>query len=388
MPGAARRRPASTRPRWSASGSTSPPARCSRRRADGTPLCALADLRREPHAWVKLWKHHAAQPEADLRQRGRRGSAASRGSTRYGGKISSEWFFAKSLQILREAPGDLRARRPPDRGGRLGRLAAHRRRDAQRLHRRLQGDVVEAATASRATTTSPRSTLASSTSSTRRCRARSPRSATRAGGLCERAAAWTGLRAGTAVAVANVDAHVSVPAATATEPGTMVMIMGTSICHILLGRRAGDRRGDVRRGRGRRRPGAATASRPGSRRSATSSPGSSSTASRRRSTSRRGAAAWACTPMLEQEAARLAPGESGLLALDWWNGNRSVLVDAELGGLLVGMTLATRAGRDLPRADRGDGLRDARDHRRVRVGRRRRRHASSPAVGCPSATSC
>jgi L-ribulokinase len=47
--------------------------------------------------------------------------------------------------------------------------------------------------------------------------------------------------------------------------------------------------------------------------------------------------------LLEEEAARLSPGESGLLALDWWNGNRSTLVDVELGGLLIGMTLATRA---------------------------------------------
>lgn len=45
---------------------------------------------------------------------------------------------------------------------------------------------------------------------------------------------------------------------------------------------------------------------------------------------------------LTNEAARLRPGESGLLALDWWNGNRSVLVDADLRGLIVGLTLATR----------------------------------------------
>jgi L-ribulokinase len=45
---------------------------------------------------------------------------------------------------------------------------------------------------------------------------------------------------------------------------------------------------------------------------------------------------------LEREAARLRPGESGLLALDWWNGNRSILVDAEVSGLLLGATLATR----------------------------------------------
>jgi L-arabinose isomerase/FGGY family of carbohydrate kinases, C-terminal domain len=45
--------------------------------------------------------------------------------------------------------------------------------------------------------------------------------------------------------------------------------------------------------------------------------------------------------VLEADAAKLRPGESGLLALDWWNGNRSVLVNADLSGLLLGMTLAT-----------------------------------------------
>jgi L-ribulokinase len=44
---------------------------------------------------------------------------------------------------------------------------------------------------------------------------------------------------------------------------------------------------------------------------------------------------------LEQEAGLLGPGESGLIALDWWNGNRSILVDADLTGLLMGATLAT-----------------------------------------------
>jgi L-ribulokinase len=46
---------------------------------------------------------------------------------------------------------------------------------------------------------------------------------------------------------------------------------------------------------------------------------------------------------LEREAAKQKPGEHGLIALDWWNGNRSTLVDAELSGMLVGATLATRA---------------------------------------------
>jgi len=46
---------------------------------------------------------------------------------------------------------------------------------------------------------------------------------------------------------------------------------------------------------------------------------------------------------LELKAAKLKPGESGLLALDWWNGNRSTLVDVDLTGLLLGATLATKA---------------------------------------------
>src|SRR5262245_60107875 len=71
--------------------------------ADGTPLCDVPEFRREPHAWVKLWKHHAAQPEADRINQ----LARVRGEPwlpRYGGKISSEWFYSKSLQILDEAP--------------------------------------------------------------------------------------------------------------------------------------------------------------------------------------------------------------------------------------------------------------------------------------------
>ena len=56
-------------------------------KADGTPLATLPEFRREPHAWVKLWKHHAAQPEADRINE----TARERGEDwlpRYGGKIS------------------------------------------------------------------------------------------------------------------------------------------------------------------------------------------------------------------------------------------------------------------------------------------------------------
>lgn len=71
--------------------------------ADGTPLCELPGLETRPHAYVKLWKHHAAQPQAD------RINAVARelGESwlpRYGGFISSEWEYAKALQLLEEDP--------------------------------------------------------------------------------------------------------------------------------------------------------------------------------------------------------------------------------------------------------------------------------------------
>jgi L-ribulokinase len=70
---------------------------------DGTPLCRLDEYKSNPHAYVKLWKHHAAQPHAD------RINAIAREREeawlpRYGGQISSEWELAKGLQILEEAP--------------------------------------------------------------------------------------------------------------------------------------------------------------------------------------------------------------------------------------------------------------------------------------------
>ena len=76
----------------------------------------------------------------------------------------------------------------------------------------------------------------------------------RAGGLTDEAAQWTGLKPGIAVAVANVDAHVTVPAAQVIEPGRMVMIMGTSTCHMVMRRSAARGGGHVRRGGWRHHP--------------------------------------------------------------------------------------------------------------------------------------
>jgi L-ribulokinase len=309
-------------------------------KADGTPLCDVPGLRREPHAWVKLWKHHAAQPEADrinavARERGEPWVDT------YGGKISSEWFYSKALQILDEAPHVYEA------ADRLIEAAdwvvwrltgVETRNSCTAGYKAIWSKQDGFPSADYFAALHPRMANIVDEKMSRRIWSIGER----AGELTEEAAAWTGLRPGTAVAVANVDAHVSVPAATVTEPGRMVMVMGTSICHMVLG----DHKATVEGMSGVVEDGIL----PGlfgyeAGQSAVGDifawfvdhlvPPEYLRAAEREDVD--------VHTMLEREAARLAPGQSGLVALDWWNGNRSVLVDVDLSGLLVGATLATTA---------------------------------------------
>ena len=308
-------------------------------KADGTPLCDLPEYRSHPHAWVKLWKHHAAQPEADKINETAR--AMNEGwLDRYGGKISSEWFFSKSLQILNEAPEIYNA---------ADRLIEA----ADWVVWQLTGrETCNSCTAGYKAIWSKRDGFPS----TDYFASLHPQLATvikdklstdiaplgqKAGGLSEQAAGWTGLKPGTAVAVANVDAHVAVPAATVTEPGRMLMIMGTSTCDMVLGKEEHIVPGMCGYVEDGIIPGFFGYE-----------AGQSCVGDH---------FAWFvenCVPsgyeqeakergidvhqLLEEKASKLNVGESGLLALDWWNGNRSVLVDADLTGLLIGATLATR----------------------------------------------
>jgi L-ribulokinase len=309
-------------------------------RSDGTPLCMLPTWRGEPHAWVKLWKHHAAQPEADEINRVAR-ETGQIWLDRYGGRISSEWFFSKCLQILLEAPEVY--------------AAADRLIEAadwvvwQLTGRETRNSCTAGYKAlwSKREGFPPSSYFGAlhpafaSVVDTKMARDIRP-VGERAGGLTRQAAEWTGLLPGTAVAIANVDAHVAVPAATVTGVGRMVMIMGTSICHMVLGREE------------HIVPGMCGCVEDGiipgffGYEAGQSCVGDHFAwfvencvpARLEREAAEQGIDLHA---LLERKAALLEPGESGLLALDWWNGNRSVLVDVDLTGVLVGATLATRA---------------------------------------------
>ncbi len=306
---------------------------------DGTPLCFREEYRNTPHAYAKLWKHHAAQPMATKLNE----IAAARKEkwlANYGGKISSEWAIPKLMQILEEAPEIY-----------------------DEIDRWIEGaDWIVWQLTGRETRNSCTAgykeiwNKGTGYPSKEFFKALDPRMenvveeklgleilplGTRAGGLTAEMAQKMGLLEGTAVAVGIIDAHVCVPAVGIDGPAKMLAIMGTSTCHIMMGET------EVQV------PGmcgvVADGVMPGyfGYEAGQSCVGDHF--------------AWFidnCLPasyyeqakaqgmnihkFLREKAQKQKPGQSGLLALDWWNGNRSVLVDADLSGVMIGMTLATR----------------------------------------------
>jgi L-ribulokinase len=200
--------------------------------ADGRALCWDERFRSNPHAWVKLWKHHAAQPEATALN----SVAAQRPDSflpRYGGKISSEWFFPKAWQILDEAPEIYSA---ADRiieaaDWVVWQLSGEESRNSCTAgYKALWAKDVGFPPADFFASLDPRlKTIVRDKMS----RDITPLGS-KVGGLTPEWAAKLGLKAGIAIAAANVDAHVAVPATTVVEPGKLVMVMGTSICHMVL----------------------------------------------------------------------------------------------------------------------------------------------------------
>ena len=304
---------------------------------DGTPLSQVADLKDHPHAYVKLWKHHAAQPHADrinalARERGEKWLP------RYGGQISSEWELAKGLQLLEEAPDVYKRMYKFVEAADwiIWQLCGNYLRNACTAG--YKGNLQDGQYPSREyfKALNPEFELFAE----EKLEHTIGQLGESAGGLTPEAAAWTGLPVGIAVAVGNVDAHVTAPAAKATEPGQMVAIMGTSTCHVmnhdvitevpgmcgvvdggivsgLYGYEAGQSGvGDI--------------------------------------------FAWYVNNQVPQRyfdeaikaglsihqyltdlAAPQAVGAHGLVVLDWHSGNRSVLVDHELSGTILGLTLTT-----------------------------------------------
>ncbi|MDQ1658091.1 MAG: L-ribulokinase [Cryptosporangiaceae bacterium] len=306
--------------------------------ADGTPLSDLPEYADRPHAYVKLWRHHAAQGQADRIN----ALAHARGEPwigRYGGKLSSEWELAKGLQLLEEDP-ELYAR------------TERWVEAADWIIWQLCGTYVR-----NACTAGYKAVYQDGSYPSRDFLAALDERFTGffeskvaqplaplgglAGGLTEQAARWTGLRPGTPVAVGNVDAHVTAPAAQAVEPGQMLAVMGTSTCHVMNSDQLGEVAGMCGVVRDGITPGlwGYEAGQSGVGDIFAWFVRNAVPAAYERAAAERNLD---LHQYLTALAAEQAVGEHGLVALDWHSGNRSVLVDHELSGLVVGLTLGTR----------------------------------------------
>jgi L-ribulokinase len=306
-------------------------------RTDGTPLCELDEFADRPHAYAKLWRHHSPQSQADRINL----VAAQRGEAwlpRYGGLISSEWEFAKALEILDEDPQVYRAMNHFVEGADwiVWQLCGRYVRNA--CSAGYKGILQDGRYPSREFLAEVRPGFADFV--TEKLEHEIGRLGDRAGVLTARAAAWTGLPEGTPVAVGNVDAHVTVAAADALQPGRLVAIMGTSTCHVMnsdvlrdVPGMCGVVSGGISSGSWGYEAGQSGVGDIFGWFVDNCVPQSYQVEARRRGLSVHG--------HLTELASRQRVGEHGLVALDWHSGNRSVLVDHELSGVMIGQTLQT-----------------------------------------------
>lgn len=307
--------------------------------SEGQPLVFNPNWEDNPHAWVKLWKHHAAQDKANQLN----DIASSRSEEfllRYGGRTSSEWMLPKIWQILDEAPevyeatnrfveavdwitfqltgNFIRSSCTAGYKAMWNKQTGYPSNDFLKeldprlenlVVNKLSGDVVPLGT--------------------------------KVGGITEEMAKRTGLNPGTAIAAGIIDAHASVPALGVVDPGKMVMVMGTSICHMLLSDKEVFVEGvacvvedGIIPGLYGYEAGQAAGGDIFAWYVENAVPAYAYEQAKK--------ADKTIYSWLETKACMYKPGETGLLALDWWNGNRSVLIDADLSGLIIGMTLQTK----------------------------------------------
>lgn len=306
---------------------------------DGTPLCFLPEFENRPHSYVKLWKHHAAQDQADILN----AVAAESDEAwlkRYGGKISSEWIFPKIMETLKKDEEVYnRAARfvegtdwlvwqltgtETHSSGTAGYKAIWHKKEGfpapeffEKLDPRMK-NIIGTKISDKITSLGDR-----------------------AGEISPLASQLTGLAVGTPVAIGNMDAHVALPAVGITKPGKMLMIMGTSTCHIVMGEKERDVPGicgvvedGVVPGYFGYEAGQCCCGDHFAWFVKNCVPAEYTEQAERQGVS--------IHKILREKAQKLKVGESGLLALDFWNGNRSTLVDSDLTGMMLGMNLETR----------------------------------------------
>ena len=303
--------------------------------ADGSPMCVNPKLASTPLAWPKLWRHHGAKAETDRINE----IARDRNEPwlkRYGGTIGLEWFFPKVLETLNHAPAIYDATQvwleagdwfvwqlvsgpfPNCKTGELVRSTCQAGYKAMwnrqtgfpspeffaAVHPKLKNVVAEKMPGTM----------------------RAPGQV--AGHLTAAAAMLLGLPTGIPVSAAIIDAHAGVPGSGVPSPSTMVLVLGTSACHMMNSRTeqmvngiAGVVEEGILPGYFGYETGQASVG---------------------------DAFAWVAKTtglthaQLNERAAKLPPGSGGVMAIDWLNGCRTPLMDGRLSGAFLGLTLTTR----------------------------------------------
>ena len=303
------------------------------------PLCYMEKFTKNPYAYVKLWKHHGASEQAE------RITALARLENAdwldgFGGTVSSEWILPKILETVEKAPevydeaayfveaGDYmtwlltgeRVRSTCMAGfkglwrDKIGYLDSE---FLKKIHPKLEeiyenklgGDVL------------PSGTLA--------------------GRINEQGAELTGLAVGTAVSVPVIDAHAALPAAGVASDGKMMLIIGTSCCHIVMDKNDYDIQGLFGKVGNGLVPGYVIYE--GGQGCVgdlfdwfvkNCVPAQYADEAKENGVS--------VFDLLESKANKIKAGENKVFALDWWNGNRTPYNDSSLSGSIFGLTLATK----------------------------------------------
>lgn len=306
----------------------------------GESFHTLPDYKDNPHAWAKLWKHHAAQPQAN-RLNALAVEQSEEWLPRYGGKVSSEWLIPKALQLLEEAPE-------------IYDRAAHIVEGADWVVWQLTGQLARNACAAGYKGTWHKAGGYPASEFLGRLNSKLARlytdkisgpvvaPGTKVGGLTPAWAERLGLTPGTAVAAGIIDAHAAAPGGGVTGSNVMFMIMGTSTCHMLMAEQEHLVEGISGVVEDGIVPGlyGYEAGQVGVGDIFAWFVDNAVPPAYHDEAVRRGVSLHA---VLAEKAAAQRPGQHGLLALDWWNGCRTPLVDADLSGLLIGATLATKA---------------------------------------------
>lgn len=306
---------------------------------NNVPLCLLVKNVSRPHAWVKLWKHHGAQKQADeinelLKKRGEIDNI------QFGGKISSELLLPKILQIVEEDPelydeaasflevGDWLTQILTNGRKRSGNLAGYKAMWTPETGYPSKDFLLQL---------SPKlENLTEDKLGDDITLAGQP-----VGYLTKDWAKELGLCAGIPIATAVIDSHAGMPGSGVSKSDQMMMVLGTSSVMLALSENGYSKNGVVSGIKGAILP--------------------------KQYALESGLAAvgdmlgwfvdncvsWEYKQMADQQgmdlhswltrkAEKLSPGGHGLLALDWWNGNKTPYVDGRLSGVLVGCTLLTK----------------------------------------------